>query len=339
MDYVRLGNSGLKVSRLCLGAMTYGTPEWRPWVLDEAASRPFIARALEHGINFFDTADMYSRGVSEQVLGRALKALTTRDQVVLATKAFYPVDRRPEQPRPVAQAPPRRRSTRSLTPPGRRLRRSLPDPPLRRRDADRRNPRSAPRHRQGGEGALHRRVEHARVAVHEDAGGLTSAHGWTRFVSMQNHYNLVYREEERGCCRSAARKASGDPLEPAGPRVPGRQPARGGSAATRSAPGPTTSRTSCITRRATSRSPTARRKLAARRGLKPTQVALAWLLTKPGVTAPIIGASRLPHLDEALAALDVRLDAAESCSFSRSRTSRMRRSATAEIVPGPVDVR
>jgi hypothetical protein len=90
MDYIRLGNTGLKVSRLCLGAMTYGTPEWRPWVLDEAASRPFIARAREHGINFFDTADMYSRGVSEQVLGRALKD-EPRDQLVIATKAFYPL--------------------------------------------------------------------------------------------------------------------------------------------------------------------------------------------------------------------------------------------------------
>ena len=87
MDYVRLGGTGLKVSRLCLGTMTYGTPEWRPWVLDEAASRPFIARALEHGINFFDTADMYSRGVSEQVLGRALKD-HPREELVIATKAF-----------------------------------------------------------------------------------------------------------------------------------------------------------------------------------------------------------------------------------------------------------
>src|SRR5713226_9061517 len=91
MEYVRLGSTGLKVSRLCLGAMTYGTPEWRPWVLDETASRPFIARALEHGITFFDTADMYSRGVSEQVLGRALKDHARRDQLVIATKAFYPV--------------------------------------------------------------------------------------------------------------------------------------------------------------------------------------------------------------------------------------------------------
>src|ERR1700751_1324862 len=91
MEYPRLGNSGLKVSRICLGAMTYGTPEWRPWVLDEAASAPLIARAFEHGINFFDTADMYSRGVSEQLLGRALNRLARRDQVVIATKAFYPV--------------------------------------------------------------------------------------------------------------------------------------------------------------------------------------------------------------------------------------------------------
>src|ERR1019366_9299571 len=91
MDYIRVGSTGLKVSRLCLGTMTYGTPARRPWVLDEAASRPFIARALEQGINFFDTADMYSRGASEEVLGRALKDFAARDQVVIATKAFYPM--------------------------------------------------------------------------------------------------------------------------------------------------------------------------------------------------------------------------------------------------------
>src|SRR5439155_18596523 len=91
MDYVRLGNTGLKVSRICLGTMTYGTPEWRPWVLDESASRPFFIRALEHGINFFDTADMYSVGVSEEVVGRALGELTRRDEIVVATKAFYPL--------------------------------------------------------------------------------------------------------------------------------------------------------------------------------------------------------------------------------------------------------
>ncbi|MGE3889513.1 MAG: aldo/keto reductase, partial [Vicinamibacterales bacterium] len=95
MDYVRLGSTGLKVSRLCLGTMTYGTPAWRPWVLDEQASRPFIRRALEHGINFFDTADMYSRGVSEEVVGRALRDMASRHEVVIATKVFYPVTDHP----------------------------------------------------------------------------------------------------------------------------------------------------------------------------------------------------------------------------------------------------
>ena len=92
MQYVRFGQTGIKVSRLCLGMMTYGSSRWRPWVLDEADSRPFVKRALEHGINFFDTADMYSRGVSEEVTGRALKDFTRRDQVVLATKVFYPLE-------------------------------------------------------------------------------------------------------------------------------------------------------------------------------------------------------------------------------------------------------
>src|SRR3954471_21904568 len=91
MEYIRLGATGLRVSRLCLGAMTYGDPGWHPWVLSEEQGRPFIKRAIEHGINFFDTADMYSRGVSEEVLGRALKEFSTRDQVVIATKAFYPL--------------------------------------------------------------------------------------------------------------------------------------------------------------------------------------------------------------------------------------------------------
>src|SRR5262245_39520150 len=95
MDYVRLGATGLKVSRLCLGTMTYGTSKWRPWVLDEAESRPFFARALDRGITFFDTADMYSRGMSEEVLGRAIKECTRRDRVVIATKAFYALEEFP----------------------------------------------------------------------------------------------------------------------------------------------------------------------------------------------------------------------------------------------------
>jgi len=309
MDYVRLGNTGLKVSRLCLGAMTYGTPEWRPWVLDEAASRPFIARALEQGINFFDTADMYSRGVSEQVLGRALKALTTRDQVVLATKAFYPVTDGPNN---------RGLSRKHLF--------DAIDGSLSRLGVDyvdlyqiHRFDRETP-------------IEETLEALHDivKAGkarylgassmyawqfmkmlAVSDAHGWTRFVSMQNHYNLVYREEEREMLPLCREEGIGV--------IPWSPLARGFLAGNRRGAerGDTVrARTDDFAHKlyyAESDFTIADRtvELAGRRGLKPTQIALAWLLAQPGVTAPIIGASRLPHLDEALAAIDVRLDAEE----------------------------
>jgi aryl-alcohol dehydrogenase (NADP+) len=309
MDYVRLGHTGLKVSRLCLGAMTYGTPEWRPWVLDEAASRPFIARALEQGINFFDTADMYSRGVSEQVLGRALKALTTRDQVVLATKAFYPVTDGPNN---------RGLSRKHLF--------DAIDGSLSRLGVDyvdlyqiHRFDRETP-------------IEETLEALHDivKAGkarylgassmyawqfmkmlAVSDAHGWTRFVSMQNHYNLVYREEEREMLPLCREEGIGV--------IPWSPLARGFLAGNRRGAerGDTVrARTDDFAHQlyyAESDFTIADRtvELAGRRGLKPTQIALAWLLAQPGVTAPIIGASRLPHLDEALAAIDVRLDAEE----------------------------
>jgi len=309
MDYVRLGNTGLKVSRLCLGAMTYGTPEWRPWVLDEAASRPFIARALEQGINFFDTADMYSRGVSEQVLGRALKALTTRDQVVLATKAFYPVTDGPNN---------RGLSRKHLF--------DAIDGSLSRLGVDyvdlyqiHRFDRETP-------------IEETLEALHDivKAGkarylgassmyawqfmkmlAVSDAHGWTRFVSMQNHYNLVYREEEREMLPLCREEGIGV--------IPWSPLARGFLAGNRRGAerGDTVrARTDDFAHKlyyAESDFTIADRtvELAGRRGHKPTQIALAWLLAQPGVTAPIIGASRLPHLDEALAAIDVRLDAEE----------------------------
>jgi len=309
MDYVKLGRTGLKVSRLCLGAMTYGTPEWRPWVLDEAASRPFIARALEQGINFFDTADMYSRGVSEQVLGRALKALTTRDQVVLATKAFYPVTDGPNN---------RGLSRKHLF--------DAIDGSLSRLGVDyvdlyqiHRFDRETP-------------IEETLEALHDivKAGkarylgassmyawqfmkmlAVSDAHGWTRFVSMQNHYNLVYREEEREMLPLCREEGIGV--------IPWSPLARGFLAGNRRGAerGDTVrARTDDFAHKlyyAESDFTIADRtvELAGRRGLKPTQIALAWLLAQPGVTAPIIGASRLPHLDEALAAIDVRLDAEE----------------------------
>jgi aryl-alcohol dehydrogenase-like predicted oxidoreductase len=308
MDYVRLGNTGLKVSRLCLGAMTYGTPEWRPWVLDEAASRPFIARALEHGINFFDTADMYSRGASEQVLGRALKE-QRRDQLVIATKAFYPLTDGP--------------NTAGLS---RKHLMDAIDGSLTRLGTDYVDLYQI--HRFDYQTPIEETLE----ALHDivKAGkaryiGASSmfawqfmkmlrtsdAHGWTRFVSMQNHYNLVYREEEREMLPLCREEGIGV--------IPWSPLARGFLAGNR---------------RREDRGETIRAKtdgfahdlyyadsdftiadrlgeVAARRGVKPAQLALAWLLAKPGVTAPIVGASKLTHLDEAVAALTIRLDAAE----------------------------
>jgi aryl-alcohol dehydrogenase (NADP+) len=288
--------------------MTYGTPEWRPWVLDEAASRPFIARALEHGINFFDTADMYSRGVSEQVLGRALKQ-QPRDQLVIATKAFYPVTTGP--------------NTAGLS---RKHLLDAIDASLRRLDTDYVDLYQI--HRFDPETPIEESLE----ALHDivKAGkaryigassmfawqfmkmlAVSDAHGWTRFVSMQNHYNLVYREEEREMMPLCREEGIGV--------IPWSPLARGFLAGNR---------------RREDRGETVRAKtdefahklyyadsdftiadrvveIATARGVKPAQIALAWLLAQPGVTAPIIGASKPPHLEEAVAALAIRLDAAE----------------------------
>jgi len=286
--------------------MTYGTPEWRPWVLDEAGSRPFIARALEHGINFFDTADMYSRGVSEQVLGRALKAFTQRDQVVIATKVFYPVVDGPNS--------------------GGLSRKHLLDAidaSLQRLDTDYVDLYQI--HRFDRETPIEETLEGLHDIVKSGKAryiGASSmfawqfmkmldtsvAHGWTRFVSMQNHYNLVYREEEREMLPLCREEGIGV--------IPWSPLARGFLAGNRRGAG----------RGETVRAQTddfahklyyaegdftvADRAvaLARKRGVKPAQIALAWLLAKPGVTAPIIGASKLPHLDEAVAALDMRLE-------------------------------
>jgi 1-deoxyxylulose-5-phosphate synthase len=315
MDYVRFGQTGLKVSRLCLGMMTYGTPTWRPWVLDEATSRPFIKRALEHGINFFDTADMYSLGVSEEVTGRALKDFGKRDQVVLATKVYYPMGDGPND-----GGLSRMHILHSI------------DASLRRLGTDYVDLYQIHRF------DYHTRIEETLEALHDivKAGkaryiGASSmfawqfatmlhtsaSHGWTTFVSMQNHYNLVYREEEREMlplCR-----AKGIAVIPWSPL------ARGFLAGNRNktdiahgAHGGDTSRAKSDQHAhelyyADSDFTVADRvgELARRRGVRPTQIALAWVLSKPAVTAPIVGASKLSHLEDHVAALDIRLDADE----------------------------
>jgi len=312
VEYVRLGHTGLKVSRLCLGAMTYGTSKWRPWVLDEAESRPFITRALDAGINFFDTADMYSLGESERVLGRVLKEARRRDEVVIATKAFYPLTKDPN-----AGGLSRKHLMQAI------------DDSLQRLGTDyvdlyqiHRFDRTTPIEETIE--ALHDIVK-AGKARYVGASSMfawqfmkmlrtADAHGWTRFVSMQNHYNLVYREEEREMMPLCREEGIGV--------IPWSPMARGFLAGNR------TKAKSGDTRRAQtdefahqmyyaeSDFAIAERaaELARRRGVSPAQIALAWLLAKPGVTAPIVGASKPRHLDEAVAAVDITLDPSE-CAF------------------------
>jgi len=305
MDYVRLGKTGLKVSRLCLGCMTYGTSKWRPWVLDEEAARPFIKRALERGINFFDTADMYSLGASEEVLGRALKDFAKRHEIVIATKVYNKMGEAPND-----RGLSRKHIFDSI------------DGSLRRLGVDHVDLYQT--HRWDYETPIEETLEalddvvRAGKARYVGASSMyawqfssalhaSERHGWARFVSMQNHYNLVYREEEREMiplCR-----AEGVGLIPWSPL------ARGFLAGnrTRDKSGSTVrARTDDFARdlyyQADDFAVAERLQDVAREhSRKPTQIALAWILSRAGMTAPIIGASKMEHLDDAVAALDVKL--------------------------------
>jgi aryl-alcohol dehydrogenase (NADP+) len=309
MDYVRLGSTGLKVSRLCLGAMTYGSSSWRPWVLDEAEGRPFIRRALELGINFFDTADAYSLGASEEVLGRAVKDFATREQVVVATKVFYRMGDGPND-----RGLSRKHILDAIDSSLRRLNMDYVDLyQIHRLDPETRIEETLRALHDIVRSGKARYIGASSMRAWEFARALyvADAHGWTRFVSMQNHYNLVYREEEREMiplCREEGIAV-----------IPWSPLARGFLAGNRSRE---------------DRGETVRAKtddfahrmyytdadfmiadrvvdLARRRGVPPAQVALAWLARRPGVTAPIVGASKPSHLDDAVAALDIELSSEE----------------------------
>ena len=209
MEYRNLGRSGLKVSRLCLGCMSYGVPQRgaHPWTIDEAAEPPVHRPALELGINFFDTANIYSDGTSEEILGRALKDLARRDEVVIATKVYHEHAQRPQRPRPVAQGDSDR--DRSQPPPlGHRLHRPVPNPPLGLPHADRGNARRPGRRGQAGQSPLSRRLVDARLAILPSRCTWPTRHGWTRFVSMQNHYNLSIARKSGRCSRCARAKGS-----------------------------------------------------------------------------------------------------------------------------------
>jgi aryl-alcohol dehydrogenase (NADP+) len=309
MQHVALGATGLKVSRLCLGAMTYGSKSWRPWILDEPESRPFFQRAIEAGINFFDTADAYSVGVSETVVGRAIRELTRRDDVVIATKVFFPMG-----PGPNDKGLSRKHIMQAI------------DASLRRLNTDYVDLYQI--HRFDPETPIEETLEalddvvRAGKALYIGASSMFAwqfakmvamqrERDWSRFVTMQNHYNLVYREEEREMIPLCIDHGVG--------LIPWSPLARGFLAGNR------TRGRKDDTERAKSDDfahdmyysdadfdvVDRVKDIAAKRGVKPAQIALAWLLHKPGVTAPIIGASKLPQLDDAIAALDVKLSAEE----------------------------
>ena len=308
MEYVRLGSTGLKVSRLCLGTMTYGSTAWRPWVLSEEASRPFFRQALESGINFFDTADMYSDGASEEVTGRALKDFARREDVVIATKVFQPmgpgVNDRGLSRKHIFQA-----IDASLSRLGTdyvdlyQTHRFDPDTPI-----------------EETLEALDALVRAGKVrylgASSTDAWRFAKAlftadrRGWSRFVSMQNHYNLVYREEEREMLPLCLAEGVGV--------IPWSPLARGLLAGTRGrgdAGGTVRAQTDDFARKLYDDSDfdVVDRvvEIARERGVPAAQVALAWLLAQPGVTAPIIGASKPEHLSQAVSALAVHLSEEE----------------------------
>lgn len=312
MDYVNLGRSGLKVSRIGLGCMGFGTPAWRDWVLDEEASRAVIRRAIELGVNFFDTADMYSLGVSEEVVGRALRDFTSREQAVIATKVFFPSGSGPND-----HGLSRKHIFDAIDASLRRLGTDYVDlyqihrmDPLTPIEETLR--------------ALDDLVRAGKVRYlgasscfaweFAQALALADREGLARFVSMQNHYNLIYREEEREMIPLCRKEGVGV--------IPWSPLARGILASTVRLKGSEETiraRTDDLARqwydRETDFEVAGRcREVALRRGVPPAQIALAWLI-RQGVTAPIIGATRVKSLDEAVGALDVTLDDAEASSL------------------------
>jgi aryl-alcohol dehydrogenase (NADP+) len=305
MDYVNLGRTGLKVSRLCLGMMSYGSKQWRPWTLSEEEGRPFIQCALEAGINFFDTADMYSRGVSEEVLGRAIKEMARRDEVVIATKVFFPLGDKPNQ-----GGLSRKHILDAIDASLRRLQmdyvdlyqihRFDPETPIEETLEALHDVVKAGKARYLGASSMYA-WQFSKMLQAADQ------HGWTRFVAMQNHYNLIYREEEREMiplCR-----AEGIGVIPWSPL------ARGFLAGNRSrSGGGETVRSQTDDYAATMYYKDADfavadrvAEVAQQHGVAPAQIALAWLLHKPGVTAPIVGATKMTQLEEAISALEIRL--------------------------------
>ncbi|AZH02213.1 aldo/keto reductase [Bordetella pertussis] len=305
MEYVRLGSTGLKVSRLCLGCMTYGEPARgnHAWTLDETQSRPFFRQALDAGINFFDTANSYSDGTSEEFLGRALREYVPRDEVVVATKVFFPLRKEPN-----SGGLSRKAIMREIDASLRRLgtdyvdlyqiHRWDYDTPIEETLQALHDVVKAGKARYIGASSMHA-WQFAKALY------LADRHGWTRFSTMQNHYNLLYREEEREmlmlCC------AEGVGVLPWSPLARGRLTRDWAEGSARADTDDVLKRLYSATEQADRGVIDAVGEVAAQRGVSRAQVAMAWLLRQPAVTAPIVGASKPRHLEDAVAALALRL--------------------------------
>jgi 1-deoxyxylulose-5-phosphate synthase len=307
VEQTRLGNSGLHVSRLALGMMSFGDTSRRAWVLDEHDAEPIVRRAIERGITFFDTADVYAGGASELVTGRLLRKLISRDKVVVATKVFYPTTAGP-----TGAGLSRTHILAAIDASLRRLRmdhvdlyqvhRADPETPI-----------------EETMEALHDVVRSGKARYlgastmaawrFAKAQAVAERHGWTCFVSMQNHYNLLYREEEREMiplCRD-----QGVAILPYSPLARGllASPRETAASTTRAASDPL--RISMYGQAGDEEVIDCVRQLAEAYATSPAQIALSWLIHRPGVTAPVIGATAVSHIDSALAACDLVLDDAD----------------------------
>jgi len=316
MKFTRLGTTGATVSRICLGCMSFGSSKWRPWVLDEADARPIFKKAIESGINFFDTADMYSLGASEEVTGRALREMTNLSEIVLATKVYWPMSDKPNM-----SGLSRKHIVQACEASLRRLGVERIDLYQIHR-LDKQTPveetLAALDHLVHSGKVLYIGASSMFASQFGKMLSISERQGWARFVTMQNHYNLVYREEEREMIPLCLVEGVGC--------LPWSPLARGMLAG---------GRRSLDDRQSTTRAQTdayaqtlytdpsdwdvveAVNAVARDRGVQPAEVALAWLLSKPVVTAPIVGTTKPQHLDTALKATELELTAEEISKLER----------------------
>ena len=311
MQFVQLGNTGLRVSRICLGCMTYGDPArgTHKWALNEAESRPFLKRALELGITFFDTANVYSLGASEEILGRAIKDFARRDEVVLATKVFSKM-----RDEPNGRGLSRKAIMTEIDASLKRLQtdyvdlyqihRFDPETPLEETLEALHDVVKAGKARYLGASSMY-------AWQFSKALYLAQQRGWSRFVSMQNHYNLINREEEREMLRLCESERIG--VIPWSPLARGRlaRPSGKDAPSARASSDPFGKLLYAATEAADKVIIDRVGEVAARHNVPRSQIALAWMLSKPVITAPIVGASKPGHLEDAVASLKVELTPAD----------------------------